>query len=88
MKYVTLITGKLGVVQKLYDPQLVSLEMDGIEFSNVDLGEACLSEFFDTNTTLEKFSISWGDLTDTMMSYIAKRSPQLKSLSLVSTDKT
>ena len=76
------------MVQRLYDPQLISLEMDGIEFPNVDLGEGCLSEFFDTNTTLEKFSISWGDLTDAMISYIAKHSPQLKSLSLVSTCKT
>ena len=76
-------TGKLGFAKKLYDPKLISLEIDGIDFQNIDLGEACLTEFFGTNTTLEYFSISWGELTDTMMAYIARHSPQLKNVSLV-----
>ena len=61
----------------------MTLEIDGIDFQNTELGEACLTEFFNTNTTLRNFSISWRELTDTMMAYIARQTPHLKSVSLV-----
>lgn len=74
---------KMGIAHKLYNPQLQSLEIAGIDFHNVQLGEACLQEFFNSNTSLENFSISWGDLSDTTMSFIAKQSPNLRVVSLV-----
>ncbi len=73
----------MGLSQKLYEPQLISLEMDGIDFHNEELGEACLTEFFEANKTLQKLSIAWTDLKDTMLSFIGEHSPHLRELSLV-----
>ncbi len=74
---------KVGLSQKLYEPQLISLEMDGIDFHNEELGEACLTEFFEANKTLQKLSIAWTELKDTMLSFIGEHSPHLRELSLV-----
>lgn len=68
--------------EKLFSPNLVYLDIIGMDFPDDELGKQCLELFLASNTNLEHFFISWRKL-DSELNCLVQNDIQLKTLHLV-----
>ena len=69
--------------QKVYKPNITSLDITGINLGSKKLVRESLHVFCSSNANLEKFFVSWNKFSDEMLQEIAKYSNKLRILSLV-----
>lgn len=72
--------------KRLYTPCVTSLDIGAIDF-DATLVVTCLKEFFVANKELRKLTVSWKELTDSMLGIVACGASKLQSLCLVSEKK-
>ena len=71
-------------IKQIYKSNIVSLDITDMNFHNYEMGLACLRAFFAANRDIQSFAITWEDLKDEALHFIAELATELKSLSLVS----
>jgi len=69
--------------QRVYQPQITSLDITRIDFFDNEIGIKCLEFFIHANTSLVQFYTSWTDLSNEMLAEIAQHENDLELVSLV-----
>ncbi|XP_074641393.1 uncharacterized protein LOC141899137 [Tubulanus polymorphus] len=68
---------------KWFEPALISLHAIDIDYSNENLNAICCKAFFLSNPALECIRLSWRNLSDEMLEYIANCCSKLMDISLI-----
>ncbi|XP_074649241.1 uncharacterized protein LOC141904540 [Tubulanus polymorphus] len=68
---------------KWFEPALISLNANSIDFSHENLNALCCKAFFLSNPALKRLTLSWKDLTDEILEYIANCCRNLTEISLI-----
>ncbi|XP_066926221.1 uncharacterized protein [Clytia hemisphaerica] len=67
---------------QLFEPKLIYLDINNLEFYYNEFGRKCLELFMDSNKCLEHFFISWNNLDNEMLKCISKNDINLKTFHL------
>ncbi|PIK46143.1 hypothetical protein BSL78_16991 [Apostichopus japonicus] len=75
-------SSKAHIPTKLFEPQILSLKMDHIEF-HADLIKSCFDEFFSANRCLQIVTIANRAMTNELLQVLADHCPDLSFLCLM-----